>query len=99
MKKHLGKLVAFLLGVIGVLFLFLRGIFDPKSLKHEAAKIDVEKHEADVVEKKADVAAAEADAAKAHESIDARLTRIDEQAKKDAARDSVSVANDIIKGA
>lgn len=99
MKKHLGKLVAVLLGAVAVAVMFLRGLFDPKGLKHEAAKLDVEKKAADVEVKKTEVKAAEADAAKVHESVESRLARLEEDAKKDAARDSVDVANDIIKGA
>ena len=77
----------------------LRGLFAPKDAKHEAAKLDVEAKKAVVEERKADVAAAEAQAAKTHESVEERLAALEDKAQKDAARDSVDVANEIIKGA
>jgi hypothetical protein len=99
MKKHLGKILVFLLGVVGVVVMFLRGLFDTKSAKHEAAKLDVAEKAAVVEEKKADVKVAEEAAAKTHESVDNRLAELEAKARVDAARDTIDVANDIIKGA
>ena len=98
MKKHLGKIVAVLLGVVGIVVMFLRGLFDPKSVKHEAAKLDVETKKADVEVKKADVVAAEAAAEKTHASVEDRLAALEDKAQKDAQRDTVDVANELIRG-
>ena len=99
MKKHLGKIVAVLLGIVGIVVMFVRGLFDPKSVKHEAAKLDVEAKKADVEVKKADVKVVEAEAAAVHERVEEKLAALEDKAKEDAARDSVDVANELIKGA
>jgi len=98
MKKHLGKIVAVILGAVGVVVMFLRGVFDTRSLKHEAAKLDVEKKAADVEAKKDDVKAAEAQAEETKASVEKRLAEIDRYIAEEHARDSVDVANDLIKG-
>lgn len=99
MRKQFGTAVAFVLGALAIAFIFLRDLLMPDKAKHEAAKLNLDAKKADVEVKKDGVAAAETAAAATHESVGQRLAKLEEEAQKQHGRDSVDVANDIIKGA
>ena len=99
MRRKLGTLVAFVVGFFVVALIFLRDLLMPDAAKHEAAKLNVDAKKADVEAAKVEVKATEEEAAKTHESVEERLAKLEDEAQKQHARDSVDVANDIIKGA
>lgn len=98
MKKHLGKIFLFLAGVVAGVVYFVRDLFQSKEEKHAAAVQDVEHKEADVAAAKADVAAAQSAAHQTHEAVDGLLAQIDQHLAEERGRDTVDVANDLIKG-
>jgi hypothetical protein len=98
MRRKLGWLFTFIVGAFVVALIFLRDLLMPDKAKHEAAKLDLDAKKADVEEKKADVKVVEAEAAAVHERVEEKLAAVDAKAEADAKRDSVDVANELIKG-
>jgi hypothetical protein len=98
MRKKLGWVVVAFIGAIGMAMLFLRDLLMPDTAKHEAAKLNLDEKKEALDEKKAEVAAAETEAAKTHESVEKRLAEIDARVADERKKDSVDLANDIIKG-
>jgi hypothetical protein len=99
MRKVLWKALLFVIGAVAVVLVFFRDLLMPNEAKHEAAKLNVDAKKEEVEAAKVEVKAAEADAAKVHESVAERLAKLEDEARKQHARDSVDVANDLIKGA
>jgi hypothetical protein len=98
LKRNIGFVWAFVLGAIGIGLIWFREILLPQMNEHEAAKKTVDDAKATVDTAKADAAASQAELETAKAAAEERLAWIDEQLAAERKRDSVDVANDIIRG-
>jgi hypothetical protein len=98
LKRNIGFVWAFVLGTIGIGLIWFREILLPRMNEHEAAKTKVDDEKAKVETAKADVEASQAAFEAAHAAAEAQLAFIDEQIAAERKRDTVDVANDIIRG-
>lgn len=92
----MGAFILFLAGIGAFVVMWLKKVAG-QTAALDAAEKAVEAAKARVEEAKADVVVAEQHAADVQESVSARLARLDEEDTAARERDSVDVANEIIR--
>ena len=97
MRKKLGTLVAFVVGFIGITFIMLRDLLRVEARHSDTANREFDEKRAEAASRKAAVVVEEAKAAAVHAEVEKRLAEIDAYVASERKKDSVDLANDLIR--